>query len=138
MERHLFLQLMSEALPLQQNCNLPEPTKEGIHIVSFASSCTQPIAAINHRQSMDRLSTARTRKTAFGGLMTAYGAYGAQFPAWRDDKKARRVLWYPTQAKNGLEWGTQPSLPVKLGGTCGFSFSGRLFSPNANAAMNSA
>jgi hypothetical protein len=23
------------------------------------------------------------------------------------------VLWYPTQAKTGLEWGTQPSLPVK-------------------------
>jgi hypothetical protein len=32
----------------------------------------------------------------------------------RDDKKkARRVLWYPTQAKTGLEWGTQPSLTVK-------------------------
>jgi hypothetical protein len=28
-------------------------------------------------------------------------------------KKARRVLWYPTQAKTGLEWGTQPSLTVK-------------------------
>jgi hypothetical protein len=28
-------------------------------------------------------------------------------------KKARRVLWYPTQAKNGLEWGTQPLLTVK-------------------------
>jgi hypothetical protein len=27
-------------------------------------------------------------------------------------KKARRVLWYPTQAKTGLEWGTQP-LPPK-------------------------
>jgi hypothetical protein len=26
---------------------------------------------------------------------------------------ARGVLWYPTQAKTGLEWGTQPSLPVK-------------------------
>jgi hypothetical protein len=26
------------------------------------------------------------------------------------------VLWYPTQAKTGLEWGTQPSLPVKKGG----------------------
>jgi hypothetical protein len=25
---------------------------------------------------------------------------------------ARRVLWYPTQAKTRLEWGTQPSLPV--------------------------
>jgi hypothetical protein len=24
-------------------------------------------------------------------------------------KKARRVLWYPTQAKTGLEWGTQRS-----------------------------
>jgi hypothetical protein len=23
------------------------------------------------------------------------------------------VLWYPTQAKSGLEWGTQPSLPVE-------------------------
>jgi hypothetical protein len=23
------------------------------------------------------------------------------------------VLWYPTQAKTGLEWGTQLSLPVK-------------------------
>jgi hypothetical protein len=22
------------------------------------------------------------------------------------------VLWYPTQAKTGLEWGTQPFLPV--------------------------
>jgi hypothetical protein len=34
--------------------------------------------------------------------------------ASRDDrKKQRRVLWYPTQAKTGLEWGTQPSLPVK-------------------------
>src|SRR5271156_5372183 len=31
----------------------------------------------------------------------------------RDGKKARRVLWYPPQAKTGLEWGTQPSLPVK-------------------------
>jgi hypothetical protein len=30
-------------------------------------------------------------------------------------KKARRVLRYPTQAKNGLEWGTQPSLPVEKG-----------------------
>jgi hypothetical protein len=29
------------------------------------------------------------------------------------DKKARRALWYPTQAKTGLEWGTQRSLPVK-------------------------
>jgi hypothetical protein len=28
-------------------------------------------------------------------------------------KKARRVLWYPTQAKTGLEWGTQPLLAVK-------------------------
>jgi hypothetical protein len=28
-------------------------------------------------------------------------------------KKARRVLWYPTQAKTGLEWGTQPFLRVK-------------------------
>jgi hypothetical protein len=28
-------------------------------------------------------------------------------------KKARRVLWYPTQAKTGLEWGTQPLLTVK-------------------------
>jgi hypothetical protein len=25
-----------------------------------------------------------------------------------DKKKARRVLWYPTQAKTRLEWGTQP------------------------------
>jgi hypothetical protein len=24
--------------------------------------------------------------------------------------KARPVLWYPTQTKTGLEWGTQPSL----------------------------
>jgi hypothetical protein len=23
------------------------------------------------------------------------------------------VLWYPTQAKKGLEWGTQRSLPVQ-------------------------
>jgi hypothetical protein len=23
------------------------------------------------------------------------------------------MLWYPTQAKTGLEWGTQPSLTVK-------------------------
>ena len=28
-------------------------------------------------------------------------------------KKARRMLWYPTQAKTGLEWGTQPLLTVK-------------------------
>jgi hypothetical protein len=28
-------------------------------------------------------------------------------------KRARRVLWYPTQARVRLEWGTQPSLPVK-------------------------
>jgi hypothetical protein len=26
-------------------------------------------------------------------------------------KKARRVPWYPTQAKTGLEWGTQQLLP---------------------------
>jgi hypothetical protein len=25
----------------------------------------------------------------------------------------QRVLWNPTQAKTGLEWGTQPSLPVQ-------------------------
>jgi hypothetical protein len=25
-----------------------------------------------------------------------------------DKEKARRVLWYPAQAKTGLEWGTQP------------------------------
>jgi hypothetical protein len=31
----------------------------------------------------------------------------------RNEKKARQVLWYPTQAKVRLEWGTQPSLPVK-------------------------
>jgi hypothetical protein len=30
-----------------------------------------------------------------------------------NDKKARRALWYPTQAKSGLEWGTQPSLLVR-------------------------
>jgi hypothetical protein len=29
-------------------------------------------------------------------------------------KKACRVLWYPTQAQTGLEWGTQPSLHVGL------------------------
>jgi hypothetical protein len=30
------------------------------------------------------------------------------------------VLWYPTQAKQWLEWGTQPSLPVKrVGGRRG-------------------
>jgi hypothetical protein len=28
-------------------------------------------------------------------------------------KKARRVLWYPTQAETGLEWGTEPLLMVK-------------------------
>ena len=28
-------------------------------------------------------------------------------------RKARRRLCYPTQAKTGLEWGTQPSLTVK-------------------------
>ena len=28
-------------------------------------------------------------------------------------QKARQVLWYPTQAKTGLEWGTQPLLTVK-------------------------
>jgi hypothetical protein len=27
-------------------------------------------------------------------------------------KKVRRVMWYPTQAKGRLEWGTQPSLRV--------------------------
>jgi hypothetical protein len=47
-----------------------------------------------------------------------------RFPL-RMTEKARRVLWYPTQAKTGLEWGTQvvshsrlewgtqPSLSVK-------------------------
>jgi hypothetical protein len=30
-------------------------------------------------------------------------------------KKARRVLWHPTQAKTRLEWGTQPLLPVTQG-----------------------
>jgi hypothetical protein len=29
------------------------------------------------------------------------------------DKKRRRVLWYPTQAKTGLEWGTHHSSPVE-------------------------
>src|SRR5271156_3746538 len=28
------------------------------------------------------------------------------------NKTAGRVLWYPIQAKTGLEWGTQPLLPV--------------------------
>src|SRR5271163_3264873 len=28
-------------------------------------------------------------------------------------KMAHRVLWYPTQAKTGLESGTQPSLPME-------------------------
>jgi hypothetical protein len=28
--------------------------------------------------------------------------------------KAHRVLWYPTQAKGRLEWGTQPSLVSKI------------------------
>ena len=28
-------------------------------------------------------------------------------------KKVSRVLWYPTQAKIGLEWGTQPLLTMK-------------------------
>jgi hypothetical protein len=31
-------------------------------------------------------------------------------------KQAGRVLWYPTQAKTGLEWGTQPSFPVRQAG----------------------
>jgi len=34
-------------------------------------------------------------------------------------KKARRVPWYPTQANTGLEWGTQPSLPVRQAGRLG-------------------
>jgi hypothetical protein len=31
-------------------------------------------------------------------------------------KKTRRVLGHPTQAKTGLEWGTQLLLPVKKAG----------------------
>jgi hypothetical protein len=31
-------------------------------------------------------------------------------------KKAGRVLWHPAQAEVRLEWGTQPSLPVKKAG----------------------
>jgi hypothetical protein len=34
----------------------------------------------------------------------------------RTADRAGRVLWYPTQAKVRLEWGTQPSLPVKQAG----------------------
>jgi hypothetical protein len=30
--------------------------------------------------------------------------------------KAHGVLWYPTQAKVRLEWGTQPWLPVRQAG----------------------
>jgi hypothetical protein len=30
---------------------------------------------------------------------------------------ARRALWYPTQTKTGLEWGTQPSFEIE-GGVC--------------------
>jgi hypothetical protein len=37
-------------------------------------------------------------------------------------KKARRVLWYPTQAKTGLEWGTQPSLTVMGKAACAIWF----------------
>ena len=32
-------------------------------------------------------------------------------------KKARRAPWYPTQAKTGLEWGTQRWLPVQKAGS---------------------
>jgi hypothetical protein len=31
-----------------------------------------------------------------------------------DKKKAHRVLWYPTQAKERLEWGTQPSFMSRI------------------------
>jgi hypothetical protein len=30
-----------------------------------------------------------------------------------NQKVAGKEKWYPTQAKTGLEWGTQPWLPVK-------------------------
>ena len=33
-------------------------------------------------------------------------------PVQRMTKKVSRVLWYPTQAKTGLEWGTQRSLTM--------------------------
>jgi hypothetical protein len=33
--------------------------------------------------------------------------------ASRYDRKSSVECWNPTQAKTGLEWGTQPSLPVK-------------------------
>jgi hypothetical protein len=36
-------------------------------------------------------------------------------------KKARRVLWYPTQAKTGLEWGTQPWVGKKNCRSLGFA-----------------
>jgi hypothetical protein len=33
---------------------------------------------------------------------------------WLADERVRgKEQWYPTQAKTGLEWGTQPSLTVK-------------------------
>jgi hypothetical protein len=37
-------------------------------------------------------------------------------PTARDDKKGASSAEYPTQAKTGLEWGTQPLLPVNQAG----------------------
>src|ERR1700722_3144369 len=58
----------------------------------------------------------RTSHRLHCGLMPSF-AYGcgaarsatARFPQCPkgNTKRARRVPWYPTQAKTGLEWGTQ-------------------------------
>jgi hypothetical protein len=42
------------------------------------------------------------------------GWVGASRGIWLMDERVRgREQWYPTQAKTGLEWGTQPSLTVR-------------------------
>jgi hypothetical protein len=46
-----------------------------------------------------------------GGITNSLKSVKSQPP---NDKKTRRVLWYATQAKTGLEWGTQRSLPTLI------------------------
>jgi hypothetical protein len=54
------------------------------------------------------------------------GAHCRSLGFLANDKKSQRALWYPTQAKNGLEWGTQHSLPVKKAGHSSLNLASQL------------
>src|ERR1700733_364778 len=63
------------------------------HVViwsGYARGCGENLSAVRESQGKDR------------GIPRIPGR----------DRIARRVLWYPTQAKTRLEWGTQLLLPV--------------------------